>query len=144
MRVNEVMLGFVDTRHGPGTRGWGLLSDAERQAIRDHTPARPHRDPRRRGEGRDVRPARRPVHDRCGPAASTAATCCGGERVPEMPEGVEKTEVKGSRGQGVREKLKAPRLSFTRRGPARRLRGGVPFPTEPRPLDTSTLSHPRG
>ena len=37
VRVNEVMLGFVDTRHGPGTRGWGLLSEAERQAIRDHT-----------------------------------------------------------------------------------------------------------
>jgi 3-oxoacyl-[acyl-carrier protein] reductase len=37
VRVNEIMLGFVDTRHGPGTRGWGLLSDAERQAIRDHT-----------------------------------------------------------------------------------------------------------
>ena len=37
VRVNEIMLGFVDTRHGPGTRGWGLLSNAERQAIRDHT-----------------------------------------------------------------------------------------------------------
>ena len=35
--MNEIMLGFVDTRHGPGTRGWGLLSNAERQAIRDHT-----------------------------------------------------------------------------------------------------------
>jgi 3-oxoacyl-[acyl-carrier protein] reductase len=31
------MLGFVDTRHGPGTRGWGLLSDGERQAILSHT-----------------------------------------------------------------------------------------------------------
>ncbi len=37
VRVNEIMLGFVDTRHGPGTRGWGLLSAAEKQAIRDHT-----------------------------------------------------------------------------------------------------------
>jgi 3-oxoacyl-[acyl-carrier protein] reductase len=37
VRVNELMVGFVDTRHGPGTRGWGLLSDAEKQAIRDHT-----------------------------------------------------------------------------------------------------------
>ena len=37
VRVNEIMVGFVDTRHGPGTRGWGLLSDAEKQAIRDHT-----------------------------------------------------------------------------------------------------------
>jgi len=37
VRVNEIMVGFVDTRHGPGTRGWGLLSEAEEQAIRDHT-----------------------------------------------------------------------------------------------------------
>lgn len=37
VRVNEIMVGFVATRHGPGTRGWGLLSDAEKQAIRDHT-----------------------------------------------------------------------------------------------------------
>jgi 3-oxoacyl-[acyl-carrier protein] reductase len=37
VRVNEIMLGFVATRHGPGTRGWGLLSDAEKQAILDHT-----------------------------------------------------------------------------------------------------------
>jgi len=37
VRVNEIMAGFVETRHGPGTRGWGLLSDAEKQAIRDHT-----------------------------------------------------------------------------------------------------------
>ncbi len=37
VRVNEIMLGFVETRHGPGTRGWGLLNDGQRQAIRDHT-----------------------------------------------------------------------------------------------------------
>jgi 3-oxoacyl-[acyl-carrier protein] reductase len=37
VRVNEIMLGFVETRHGPGTRGWGLLNDTEQQAIRDHT-----------------------------------------------------------------------------------------------------------
>jgi len=37
VRVNEIMLGFVGTRHGPDTRGWGLLSEAQKQAIRDHT-----------------------------------------------------------------------------------------------------------
>ena len=37
VRVNEIMAGFVETRHGPGTRGWGLLSDVEKQAIIDHT-----------------------------------------------------------------------------------------------------------
>jgi 3-oxoacyl-[acyl-carrier protein] reductase len=37
VRVNELMLGVIETRHGPGTRGWGLLSEAQRQAIVDHT-----------------------------------------------------------------------------------------------------------
>jgi 3-oxoacyl-[acyl-carrier protein] reductase len=37
VRVNELMLGLVETRHGPGTRGWGLLSAAEKRAIIDHT-----------------------------------------------------------------------------------------------------------
>jgi 3-oxoacyl-[acyl-carrier protein] reductase len=37
VRVNELMLGVVETRHGPGTRGWGLLSEAQRQAVCDHT-----------------------------------------------------------------------------------------------------------
>lgn len=37
VRVNEIMLGFVETRHGPGTRGWGLLSEAQKKAILDHT-----------------------------------------------------------------------------------------------------------
>lgn len=37
VRVNEIMLGFFETRHGPGTRGWGLLTDAQKQAIIDHT-----------------------------------------------------------------------------------------------------------
>ena len=37
VRVNEIMLGFVETRHGEGTRGWGILTDAEKNAIVDHT-----------------------------------------------------------------------------------------------------------
>jgi 3-oxoacyl-[acyl-carrier protein] reductase len=37
VRVNEIMLGFVETRHGPGTRGWGLLNEAQKQAILGHT-----------------------------------------------------------------------------------------------------------
>jgi 3-oxoacyl-[acyl-carrier protein] reductase len=37
VRVNEIMLGFVETRHGPGTRGWGLLSDSQKGAILGHT-----------------------------------------------------------------------------------------------------------
>jgi 3-oxoacyl-[acyl-carrier protein] reductase len=37
VRVNEIMLGFFESRHGKGTRGWGLLREAEKRAIREHT-----------------------------------------------------------------------------------------------------------
>ncbi|MDY6792747.1 MAG: SDR family oxidoreductase [Thermodesulfobacteriota bacterium] len=37
VRVNEIMLGMVETRHGEKTRGWGLLTDDQKQAIIDHT-----------------------------------------------------------------------------------------------------------
>ncbi len=37
VRVNEIMLGLVETRHGPGTRGWGLLTDEQKQALLDHS-----------------------------------------------------------------------------------------------------------
>ena len=38
IRVNELMLGLIDQRHGPGTRGWGLLNEQQRQDLREHTP----------------------------------------------------------------------------------------------------------
>jgi len=37
IRVNELRLGFIETRHAEGTRGWGLLAESERQAIHDRT-----------------------------------------------------------------------------------------------------------
>ena len=37
VRVNEIMLGFVETRHAQKTRGWGLLTKPQRQALLDHT-----------------------------------------------------------------------------------------------------------
>ena len=37
IRVNELMLGLVEQRHGPGTRGWEVLSEAEREQLLDHT-----------------------------------------------------------------------------------------------------------
>ncbi|PXF54554.1 MAG: 3-oxoacyl-ACP reductase [Deltaproteobacteria bacterium] len=37
VRVNELMLGFVETRHGPSTRGWDIISAEEQKAILDHT-----------------------------------------------------------------------------------------------------------
>ncbi len=36
-RVNELVLGLVETRHGPSTRGWGVLGPEEKQALLDHT-----------------------------------------------------------------------------------------------------------
>ncbi|MGE4559014.1 MAG: SDR family NAD(P)-dependent oxidoreductase [Desulfobulbus sp.] len=38
VRVNELMLGLIDQRHGPGTRGWGILSEEQQQALIHHTP----------------------------------------------------------------------------------------------------------
>lgn len=37
VRVNEIMLGFFETRHARETRGWGLLSKEEKAALLDHT-----------------------------------------------------------------------------------------------------------
>lgn len=37
VRVNEIMLGLFETRHAEGTRGWGLLSDAQKKRLIDHT-----------------------------------------------------------------------------------------------------------
>jgi 3-oxoacyl-[acyl-carrier protein] reductase len=37
VRVNEVMLGICETRHAEGTRGWGLLNEAQKRAILEHT-----------------------------------------------------------------------------------------------------------
>lgn len=38
VRVNELMLGFFETRHGQGTRGWEtVLTEKEKQAILNHT-----------------------------------------------------------------------------------------------------------
>lgn len=37
IRVNELMLGLIDSRHGPGTRGWDLLSEEQRRDLLHHT-----------------------------------------------------------------------------------------------------------
>jgi 3-oxoacyl-[acyl-carrier protein] reductase len=38
VRVNEIMLGIFETRHGTKTRGWGLLNAKQKKALLDHTP----------------------------------------------------------------------------------------------------------
>ncbi len=37
VRVNEIMLGFIETRHAQKTRGWSLLTPAQKKALTDHT-----------------------------------------------------------------------------------------------------------
>ncbi|MGD8961025.1 MAG: SDR family oxidoreductase [Desulfobacterales bacterium] len=37
VRVNEIMLGFFETRHAQKTRGWGLLTADQKKEILDHT-----------------------------------------------------------------------------------------------------------
>lgn len=37
VRVNEIMLGFVATRHAEDTRGWGLLNETHKEALIGHT-----------------------------------------------------------------------------------------------------------
>ena len=37
IRVNELMLGLIDGRHGPGTRGWELLDRQTRKKLLGHT-----------------------------------------------------------------------------------------------------------
>jgi 3-oxoacyl-[acyl-carrier protein] reductase len=37
VRVNEIMLGIVETRHGEKTRGWELLNKAQQESLINHT-----------------------------------------------------------------------------------------------------------
>jgi len=37
VRVNEIMLGLVETRHGEKTMGWELLAEDQKQALIEHT-----------------------------------------------------------------------------------------------------------
>ena len=87
VRVNELMLGFFETRHGPKTRGWSLLDDNQRKAVIGHTLLE------RTGNLEDVEKAveflafdapfmtgQRIILD--------GGYLLGGERVPSMPKGV--------------------------------------------------------
>ncbi len=37
VRVNEIMLGFFETRHGERTRGWEILSNYQKESLMNHT-----------------------------------------------------------------------------------------------------------
>ena len=89
VRVNELMLGLVETRHGPDTRGWGLLDATQRRALVDHVLLK------RVGTLQDVVQAVRFLL--CQAPYMTGSVLrldggyvLGGETVAPMPEGVEK------------------------------------------------------
>jgi 3-oxoacyl-[acyl-carrier protein] reductase len=87
VRVNEIMLGFVATRHAEKTRGWGLLTRADKKALVDHTLLQ------RTGTVNDV--ARAVLFILKDAPFMTGAVLrldggyvLGGEKVPDMPPGV--------------------------------------------------------
>ncbi len=87
VRVNELQLGLFETRHGPGTRGWGVLSEGEKSALAGHTLL---------GRTGTVDEAAEAVEFLALHATfMTGAVvrldggyCLGGDRVSEMPKGV--------------------------------------------------------
>lgn len=87
VRVNEIMLGFVATRHGEETRGWGLLTQTDKEALIEHTLLQ------RTGTVNDVVTAVRFIL-KDAPFMTGAVLrldggyVLGGEKVPEMPPGV--------------------------------------------------------
>lgn len=87
VRVNEIMLGLVATRHGEHTRGWGLLETHQKEALLDHTLLR------RMGTIEDVVKAVRFVIDEA-PFMSGSVIrldggyVLGGDKVGPMPPGV--------------------------------------------------------
>lgn len=88
VRVNELMLGFFETRHAQGTRGWDLLSPEEQQAIISHTLIG------RSGQHQDViKAVRYLLEDGDYVTGATlrldGGYVLGGSKVPPMPKGVE-------------------------------------------------------
>ncbi len=87
VRVNEIMLGIFDTRHARQTRGWGLLTEKDKQAIYAHTLLE------RTGAIEDiVKAVRFIIKDAPFMTGSVlrldGGYVLGGERVGPMPEGV--------------------------------------------------------
>jgi 3-oxoacyl-[acyl-carrier protein] reductase len=87
VRVNEIILGIFETRHAQGTRGWGLLSEAQKQAIIDHTLLR------RTGRTDDIIKAVRFIIEKAPFMTGSVLRLdggyvLGGEKIAPMPKGV--------------------------------------------------------
>jgi len=87
VRVNELMIGLVRSRHGDNTRGWTALTEGEKQALVDHTLLG------RLGTAEEVAEA---VFFLASQATFMTGAVIrmdggyllGGERVPPMPQGI--------------------------------------------------------
>jgi 3-oxoacyl-[acyl-carrier protein] reductase len=89
VRVNELMLGICETRHGEQTRGWELLSEEQRRSIIDRTLLA------RTGRIDEVVAAILFLIEKATYMTGSVLLMDGGfvlgsDRVPPMPEGVEK------------------------------------------------------
>lgn len=88
VRVNELMLGFFETRHAEQTRGWGLLSAEQQNAIRDHILLK------RTGKIEEIIAAvffllRDATYMTGAVLRMDGGYVLGGEKIPPMPVGVE-------------------------------------------------------
>ena len=87
VRVNELMLGFFESRHAEKTRGWSLLSEEQKESIRRHTLLQ------RTGRLDEiVKSVFFIIEDATFMTASVirmdGGYVLGGEEIPPMPEGV--------------------------------------------------------
>lgn len=87
IRVNELMLGFFETRHGEYTKGWDVLPDTDKQEIVEHTLLK------RTGKLEDIVKAVLFMIEDASFMTGAVLRLDGGyvlgaERVPEMPEGI--------------------------------------------------------
>jgi len=93
VRVNELILGFIETRHAQGTRGWTLLSEGEQQSIIDRTLLK------KTGSRAEVTKAvlfliKDATFMTGASILMDGGFCLGHDQVPPMPGGVDNLEVR--------------------------------------------------
>lgn len=87
IRVNEIALGFINSRHGKGTRGWAEMTKKERNDLFDHILLG------RTGKPKEVADT---VEFLCEKATYITGSrikmdggyCLGGEELPSLPPGI--------------------------------------------------------
>ncbi|MEK6201622.1 MAG: SDR family oxidoreductase [Desulfobulbaceae bacterium] len=87
IRVNELMLGLIQHRHGEETRGWSVMKDEEKQKLLAHTLLQ------RTGTAEEVADTilflvRDATFITGSVLRMDGGFCLGGEQVPDMPVGI--------------------------------------------------------